>query len=234
MSQTTKIIFILSTHLNDTKSVIERLKIWGFLGKQSRRSRRRQKGGGGWPASGASFDCVAVESGVVEWEVFCVGAQQFGEDCLLLEPVEVIVDVSVHKSVHERRVRVNVDVKLDVHFLRKPVKRNDNMTNTETRDMMLTSLASISINRFFVAYRVGWAQGDGSCQCRFRSKPINEHLHHIQSCPHRSNLSGIIHYTGGRSYELACNFRGTPRPDSTLERPWKWDDPATLWRLDGC
>ena len=45
MTQTTKIISILSSHHNYTKSVIERLKIWGFLGKQSRRSRRRQKGG---------------------------------------------------------------------------------------------------------------------------------------------------------------------------------------------
>ena len=27
-----------------------------------------------------------------------------------------------------------------------------------------------------VACRAGWAQGDGSCQCRFRSNPISEHL----------------------------------------------------------
>lgn len=40
----------------------------------------------------------------------------------------------------------------------------------------LTSLRSSSMRRFLVAYNVGWAQGEGSLQWRFRSKPINEHL----------------------------------------------------------
>lgn len=32
------------------------------------------------------------------------------------------------------------------------------------------------------ACSVGWAHGEGSCQCRFRSKPIREHLHtHINT-----------------------------------------------------
>lgn len=39
-----------------------------------------------------------------------------------------------------------------------------------------TPLRSSSISMFLVEYKVGCAQGDGSCQCRLRSKPISEHL----------------------------------------------------------
>ena len=38
------------------------------------------------------------------------------------------------------------------------------------------SFLSYSMRRFLVAYNVGWAQGEGSSQWRFKSNPINEHL----------------------------------------------------------
>ena len=50
-----------------------------------------------------------------------------------------------------------------------------------------TSLASISMRRFLVAYRVGCAQGEGSNQCRLRSNPIKEHLKLIRK------ISPILH-----------------------------------------
>ena len=58
-----------------------------------------------------------------------------------------------------------------------PVKFNEDITRQYFwLHWQLTPLLSISMSRFLVAYSVGCAQGEGSCQCRFRSKPIREHL----------------------------------------------------------
>lgn len=40
----------------------------------------------------------------------------------------------------------------------------------------LTQSWSYCMTSCLVAWRVGWAQGEGPCQCRFRSNPIKEHL----------------------------------------------------------
>lgn len=40
----------------------------------------------------------------------------------------------------------------------------------------LTGLLYISTMSCFTPCRVGWAHGDGFAQCRFKSKPIREHL----------------------------------------------------------
>ena len=41
---------------------------------------------------------------------------------------------------------------------------------------MLTGSWFICTMSCLTACNVGWAHGEGSCQCRFRSKPIREHL----------------------------------------------------------
>ena len=61
---------------------------------------------------------------------------------------------------------------------------SSHLINTPDRSEKPTSFASISSSRFLVAYRVGWAQGEGSSQCRFKSNPISEHLKNMQARLH--------------------------------------------------
>lgn len=52
----------------------------------------------------------------------------------------------------------------------------------------LTGLLYISTMSCFTPCRVGWAHGDGFAQCRFKSKPIREHL-----CTHRQKEQQYIY-----------------------------------------
>lgn len=52
----------------------------------------------------------------------------------------------------------------------------------------LTGLLYISTMSCFTPCSVGWAQGDGFAQCRFKSNPIREHLHTQKNNTHKGHL----------------------------------------------
>lgn len=52
----------------------------------------------------------------------------------------------------------------------------------------LTGLLYISMMSCFTPCRVGWAQGDGFAQCRFKSNPIREHLHTQKTNIHKRHI----------------------------------------------
>ena len=52
----------------------------------------------------------------------------------------------------------------------------------------LTGLLYISMMSCFTPCSVGWAQGDGFAQCRFKSNPIREHLHTQKNNTHKEQI----------------------------------------------
>lgn len=70
-----------------------------------------------WPSASARFHRVAVERRVSQGKIVGVGAEQFREDRLSLKPTHVFINVAIHESIHERRMRVHVDVEINLSFL---------------------------------------------------------------------------------------------------------------------
>ena len=69
------------------------------------------------PSSCAGLDDVAVEGRVTQREVLGVLTEQFRKDGLSLVSRRVLVDVAVHEAVHLGRVRMDVDVEVQVYVL---------------------------------------------------------------------------------------------------------------------
>ena len=84
--------------------------------------------------------------------------------------------------------------------------------------MDLTSFASISMSMFFVAYKVGWAHGDGSNQCRFRSNPISEHLKQGQEIIRPLNNYTVLYIS---QVDLEVKSSET-LPDAPVSRESGW------------
>ena len=131
------------------------------------------------PSACSGFDGVLVERGVVHRKVVGVRAEQLGKYGLAFVSVRVFVDVSVHETVHHGRMSVNVDEKVEFRVLLRGNKQQLTETGQagecEWSRGLTGSLASLRTCDL-AAKSSGWAHGEGSCQTRFRSKPMSEHL----------------------------------------------------------
>ena len=70
------------------------------------------------PSSSSCFHGISVEGCISEGEVFGIRTQQFGEDSLFLKAIHVLVDVSIHKTIGQCGVGMNVNVEVQINFLK--------------------------------------------------------------------------------------------------------------------
>ena len=69
------------------------------------------------PATGAKFRAIRVEDGVGAREVWSELGEERREELLTLCARRVLVVVAVHEPVELRRVRVDIDVEVELHVL---------------------------------------------------------------------------------------------------------------------
>lgn len=70
------------------------------------------------PSSCSRFNYISIKCSVCKAKIFSICTHQSWEDGLSLEPLFIIVDVAIHKTVTQCRMSMYVDVKLKVNILK--------------------------------------------------------------------------------------------------------------------
>lgn len=71
------------------------------------------------PSSSSCFHSIFVIISIWHWKIFCIGAEEFGENTLSVMSFHVFVCVPIHESIHQCWVGVNINVEIYDQFLKR-------------------------------------------------------------------------------------------------------------------